>query len=136
MLVVDDEEEIIDFLQDYFKEKGYSTHIASSREKALELVHKHNPDVVLLDVRLTASPGVYDGIDILGEIRKHNPLIKVIMVTAVEDKTIVDRAMQLGASDYITKPLSLEYLENTVTNKIRELVSPSPSPQKQTKPTP
>lgn len=126
ILIVDDEKEICDYLHEYFLDKGYQPFTATTSEAALELEKKHNPDIVLLDIRLTATPRKYDGIEILEQIRKNHPQVKVIMVTAVEDKEVIDRAMSLGASDYITKPISLDYLENTVMNKIQESLSPTP----------
>ena len=129
LLCVDDEDEITDFLHDYFKEKGFEVFTAKSGELALELLHKHNPDIVLLDIRLSGGP-LSNGLDILREIKKYNPAIKVIMVTGVYDKGVIDQAMELGASNYITKPLSLDYLDTSVMEKIQEVLSGSSDSKK------
>jgi len=125
LLCVDDEDEITDFLHDYFKEKGFEVFTAKSGELALELLHKHNPDIALLDIRLSGG-SLSNGLDILKEIKKYNPAIKVIMVTGVYDKAVIDQAMELGASNYITKPLSLDYLDTSVMEKIQEVLSGGP----------
>lgn len=122
LLVVDDEQEITEFLHDYFEEKGFEPFVANTGEKALELLKEQNPNIVLLDVRLTGSVES-DGIRILEQIKKYNKTIKVIMVTGVSDETIINKALSLGASDYITKPLSLDYLDATVMEKIREVLA-------------
>lgn len=124
LLCVDDEDEITDFLHDYFKEKGFEVYTAKSGELALELLHKNNPDIVLLDIRLSGGP-LSNGLDILQEIKKYNTAIKVIMVTGIYNKTVIDQATELGASDYITKPLSLDYLDTSVMEKIQEVLSGS-----------
>ncbi len=126
ILFVDDESEITEFLNDFFRDKGYKPYVAGTGEKAIELVHTQNPNVVLLDIRLTGSPGKNDGIELLNEIKQYDAKIKVIMVTGVEDSFIINKAMELGASDYITKPLSLDYLENTVIAKVQEALSSKP----------
>lgn len=122
LLCVDDETEIIEFLGDYFNGKGYESYTADTGEKALELLREYNPNIVLLDVRLS-SGGMRDGVQVLKEIKKYNPEIKVIMVTAVVDQAVIDKAKELGASDYITKPLNLEYLDTVVMEKIQEALS-------------
>lgn len=122
LLCVDDETEVTEFLSDYFNDKGYESYTADTGEKALELLRKYNPNIVLLDIRLSNSE-MRDGIRVLQEIKKYNPAIKVIMVTAVLDQPVIDKAKESGASDYITKPLSLEYLDTVVMEKIQEILS-------------
>ena len=129
LLCVDDEDEITDFLHDYFKEKGFEVYTAKSGELALELLRKNNPDIVLLDIRLSGGP-LSNGLDILKEIKKYNTAIKVIMVTGIYNKTVIDQATALGASDYITKPLSLDYLDTSVMEKIQDVLSGSPDSEK------
>jgi DNA-binding response OmpR family regulator len=66
-------------------------------------------------------PGM-GGIDTLKEIKKIDSKIVVIMVTAVIDEELAKRAIQLGADDYITKPLNLEYIETCVLVKMIQLL--------------
>ena len=69
--------------------------------------------------------GDTDGLTVLKKIKEKNPKIKVIMVTALETTDKIEEAMRLGADNYITKPLSLEYLENDVREKIASLAKNS-----------
>jgi two-component system response regulator YesN len=62
-------------------------------------------------------PGM-GGIDTLKEIKKIDPTIAVIMVTAVVDEELANRAVKLGAFDYITKPINIDYLETCVMIKM------------------
>jgi DNA-binding NtrC family response regulator len=65
-------------------------------------------------------PGM-DGLQTLKKMKEDHPRLKVIMVTAVETQEKIEEAMRLGADNYITKPLSLEYLEKDVQDKIHLL---------------
>lgn len=117
LLVVDDEIEICDFLKMFFEERNFKVEVAYSGTKALEKVASYNPDVVLLDIKL---PGM-DGLAVLKKIKSDYPAVRVLMVTAIETSEKIDEALRLGADNYITKPLSLEYLENDVREKLKSL---------------
>ncbi len=119
LLVVDDEEEICDFLKSFFEDREYTVETAHSGIQALEKVRKFNPHIVLLDIQMPEM----DGMKALKVIKQENPAIKVIMVTAVETQEKIEESMRLGADNYITKPLSLEYLEKDVQEKLTGLLS-------------
>ena len=118
LLVVDDETEICDFLKSFFEDRNYDVRTASSGEQALNAIKKELPHVVLLDVQM---PGM-NGLAALKTIKEQFPKVKVIMVTAVETREKIEEAMRSGADNYITKPLSLEYLEKEVQEKISLLL--------------
>jgi len=118
LLVVDDENEICDFLKHFFEERGYEVHTSLSGQEALDLIPKVKPHVVLLDVHM---PGM-DGIAVLKRIKEQHPQMKVIMVTALETREKIEEAVRFGADNYITKPLSLEYLEKDVREKVAHLM--------------
>lgn len=114
MLVVDDELGICDFLHTFFVRQGYDVRIATSGGEAFLLAKEFHPRVVLLDIRLH---GV-SGLDVLEQLRHADPSCTVIMMTAVLEDSVMERARQLGAADYITKPFSLDYLEHEVLKKL------------------
>ncbi|HNX69142.1 MAG TPA: response regulator [Candidatus Omnitrophota bacterium] len=114
LLIVDDEVEICEFLKSFFEDRDFKVATAVSGEDALRQVAVFQPHVVLLDIQM---PGL-DGLGALKKIRESYPKVKVIMVTAVETQDKIEEAMRLGADNYITKPLSLEYLEKDVQDKI------------------
>ena len=114
ILIVDDEVEICEFLEEFFVDRDYEVVTASSGEEALAKIIVEQPDVLLLDVKM---PGI-DGIEVLKNVKRMYPALKVIMVTAVETADKIKEALALGADNYITKPLSLEYLERDVEAKL------------------
>ena len=117
ILVVDDESEICDFLKAFFEDRSYEVVTVNSGEAAMKQIEKIQPHVVLLDIHM---PGV-DGVVVLRQIKAKYPKMKVIMVTAIETRDKIEECLRLGADNYITKPLSLEYLENDVREKIESL---------------
>ena len=114
ILIVDDERDICNMLKEFLTDKGHEVHIANSGEEALPIVKKEKPHIVLLDIRM---PGM-GGIECLRRIKEINKEIGVIMITAVKEERIGKEAMELGAFDYITKPLSLEYLRDVLMVKL------------------
>ncbi len=114
ILVVDDEVEVVRLLKDFLTSKGYEVATALNGVEALAKVREMKPDIVLLDIIM---PGM-GGIDTLKEIKKIDPTIAVIMVTAVVDEELANRAVKLGAFDYITKPINIDYLETCVMVKM------------------
>jgi DNA-binding response OmpR family regulator len=117
LLIVDDEAEICEFLKSFFEDRDYRVAVAQDGAQALEQAGIFHPEVVLLDIQM---PGM-DGLQTLKKIKEMYPRVKVIMVTAVETQEKIEEAMRLGADNYITKPLSLEYLEKDVQDKIEIL---------------
>ena len=102
VLVVDDEASIRSLISDFLKLKGHTVYTASNVVEALGQARKYQPEVALLDIML---PGVH-GVEILRQLKKLNPDIKAIMVTAVDDDRIAREAMAEGAVDYIRDRLS------------------------------
>ena len=114
ILLVDDEVNICKFLKKYFERRQFEVAMAYSGREALERMALFHPDIVLLDVRM---PGM-DGLEVLKNIKTLYPKTKVIMVTGEDSQEKGEEAKRLGADNYITKPLSLEYLEKDVQDKI------------------
>jgi len=115
LLVVDDENDICDFVKTFFKDRGFSVFTATNGEEAIFVTKKEKPDLVLLDIKMKGM----DGLAALRHIKELDRNIKVIMVTALEDQDKMHEAYKLGACDYITKPLILDYLENAVLKNLK-----------------
>jgi DNA-binding NtrC family response regulator len=116
LLIVDDETALCNMLQEHF-EKHFECEVftANTPGDALELLEKEFPEGMLLDVNLKSR---LTGFDVLARARQISPGTKVIMVTSVNDFESIEKAMELGAVDYVTKPFTVDYLEETVTAKI------------------
>lgn len=119
ILVVDDEVETCNVLKDFLVLKGYEAHVALNGEDAIKMVKEVRPHIVLLDIMM---PGM-GGIETLKEIKKVDSRVGVVMITAVADEEIAKRTLELGAYDYITKPMDLDYLETVLMVKIVNILS-------------
>jgi DNA-binding response OmpR family regulator len=119
ILVVDDEEDICSTLADFLNEKGYEVFTAVTGEAALRLLKESRPHIMLLDIRM---PGM-DGIEILRQIRKIDSEVGVIMITAFHDIDIAQEALKLGASDFVTKPIDMPYLDTSIRVKIKAMLA-------------
>ena len=113
ILTVDDEDGIDSFLYEFFSARNYEVLNARSGKEAVRLVKKHRPRIVLLDIKMRGL----DGIETLQLIKDADKDIYVVMVTGEKDDDMIKRAMAAGADAYVTKPLSLEYLEKVVLQK-------------------
>ena len=114
ILVVDDEPHIADLFRQRFRRESrqgkYVMHFAASGEEALNrLTEEIQPALiaVLSDINM---PGM-DGLELLGEIKQRRPDLPVMMVTAYGDDERRRRAAELGAVDFITKPVDFDQLK-------------------------
>jgi DNA-binding response OmpR family regulator len=101
ILVVDDEENIIDLVQLYLEREGYRVESALDGGKALEMIEKEEPALVVLDIMLP----VVDGFDVCRSVRANSD-VPIIMLTARDDDIDKIVGLELGADDYLTKPFN------------------------------
>jgi DNA-binding response OmpR family regulator len=110
LMIVDDEMDVREFARNFFKRRKIDVAVAESGEEALSMLDNEKPNLILLDIRL----GGMDGIDVLKKMRQMQNNTDVIMVTGVDEKETMEKAKELGAVDYIHKPLILDELEKIV----------------------
>jgi len=104
ILIVDDDADVLRAVGDYFERLGYEVFREASGEAAVEAFPRQRPDVVILDLRL---PGM-DGLQALEELRRHDAA--VLLLTGHGDIATAVRAMQLGAENFLTKPVDMPLL--------------------------
>jgi len=100
ILVVDDDPYIQQALEDRLVSLGYGVLVSADGKQALEMVERHRPQLILLDIEV---PGM-KGLDVLKEIRRRELDIPVIMITAYGSIDVAVQAMKEGAYDFIPKP--------------------------------
>jgi two-component system NtrC family response regulator len=115
VLLIDDEESIRKVLGFILEEAGYEVLTADSGRGGIEAAKKARPDLVLTDIKMPDG----DGITVLREIKALDPGIPVIILTAFGSIETAVEAMKLGASDYITKPISRDELKITVDKALK-----------------
>lgn len=106
IVLIDDEEDIREVMTLSLKDAGYRVETAADGESGLRLCQEISPRIVITDIRM---PG-RDGLQVLEALKKSHPDIEVIVATAFGEMDLAIRALQLDASDFITKPISDEAL--------------------------
>lgn len=116
ILVVDDEPEICNMVSEFLTRRGYQVTTAVGGEKALEMIMKAPPDLVILDIYM---PGM-NGVAVMRRLKTANFLEKlgVIMLTASQEESLLQEALDLGAFDALSKPVNLDELELAVAVKL------------------
>lgn len=120
LLVIDNEVDICNFVKSFFELRGFQVVTALNGDEAIEKIYAERPQIVILDVMMRYAN---EGLEYIPKIKQIIPQAKLIMITGVDDEDSIQAAKSLGADDYITKPLVLEYLESTVLKKITKLES-------------
>lgn len=112
ILVVDDDPEIVAMLNTRLSKRGYRVSTASDGTKALELAKRERPDVVLLDVMMPGKSGWE-----VARALKQDPVTqtcKIVMVSAIGEKTNEITAPIYGADAHVDKPFEFEALEKVI----------------------
>ena len=111
ILIVDDEKNIVDIIAFNLKKEGYQVITASDGEEGVRKTFEENPDLILLDIMMPKM----DGYEACRKIRekKHTP---IIMLTARAEEVDKVLGLEMGADDYVTKPLELRELVVRVKN--------------------
>ncbi len=121
VLIVDDQNGIRILLTEVFGSEGYQTCQASNGKMALEIVKNDTPDLVLLDMKI---PGM-DGLEILKRIKKIDPNVKVIMMTAYGELDMIKEATESGVLRHFTKPFDIDELRAAVNAELGNEASPA-----------
>lgn len=117
ILIVDDEEMQRDMLHGFLLKQGYDVQSAASGEEALVLFAKHSFDLTLLDHRMDGMTGD----ELLALLKKKNPMVRAIMITAYASVDTAVRVMRLGADDFLEKPVDLAVLLGKIEEINQEL---------------
>ena len=106
VLFVDDEEELADTLEERFLLRGFDAERALDGGRALRRLREKDFDIVVLDMMM---PGL-SGIETLKKIKEMRPETQVILLTGRGDERDCEAGLQLGAFDYIIKPINIDKL--------------------------
>lgn len=115
ILVVEDDQTIRECIRDFLVESNFLVDTAGDGVVAIDLMKKHPPDVVVLDLGLPKVSGE----SVCREAKKLFPSLPVIILTAKNQTTDVLSGFQLGADDYISKPFELEELRARISARLK-----------------
>ena len=117
ILLVDDEPDILEFIEYNLVKEGYDVHTAGNGRAGVEMAKKLLPDLVLLDVMMPEM----DGMEACAEIREHGPLAQTVVafLTARGEDYSQIAGFEAGADDYILKPIKPKVLVSRVQALLR-----------------
>ena len=106
VLIVEDDERLAEIFRDFIGELGYQPTVVGSAEAALEALASARPDTILLDIRL---PGM-SGVEFLSLPSVRDSEVPVVVISGIATEVEARACLQLGALDFIRKPVTLERL--------------------------
>ncbi|WP_323587233.1 PAS domain S-box protein [Aliarcobacter butzleri] len=110
LLYVEDDDNTREELEYFLEKKVLKLIVAKNGQEGLELFKKHNPDLVITDIQMP----VMDGIQMIKAIKEINPQVPTVIVTTFSDIEYLFEAIKLNISNYLTKPLDLYALSETL----------------------
>ena len=112
ILAVDDEQNLLELLMTVLGKRGFKVKTALNGIEALRLLDQESFQLALLDLKM----GPVNGVQLLKEIKDRRPIIKVIMMTAYPTSETRTQASANGASAYLTKPVDIQKLVDTINS--------------------
>jgi DNA-binding NtrC family response regulator len=112
ILAVDDEQNLLELLLTVLGKRGFKVKTALNGIEALRLLDQESFHLALLDLKM----GPVNGVQLLKEIKDRRPVIKVIMMTAYPTNETRTQASANGASAYLTKPVDIQKLVDTINS--------------------
>ena len=110
ILIIEDDEEMRSLLEDFFEEDGFEIDSVSNGSEAFRKIARESFNLIITDIRM---PGL-TGLDILPGIRKLQPEVSIIVITAFGSEEVHRKALDRGATAYLEKPI--------LFNKLRTLI--------------
>ncbi len=117
VVAIDDDEQHLKFLSTVLSQKNVIVSTTTDPQNALALVQKEHPHLVLVDL---VMPGM-SGMELLERITEHDPATEVVMLTGEYSTESAVEAIQKGASDYLTKPVDVEKIQQRVDSLLLEI---------------
>lgn len=124
ILVIEDDVSILSGLRDNLEYEGYAVLTETNGEKGLNAALGKRPDMILLDIML---PGM-NGYEICRKVKKENPDLPIIMITARGSEMDKVSGLDIGADDYVTKPFSIPELMARIRAAMRRVAGPPSDP--------
>lgn len=115
ILVVEDDQGLQKYLKELLLTNQYSVHVSADGVSALSTINKVPPDLVILDLGLPNLSGE----SVLSEVRKKNPGLPVIILTAKDSPSDIVHGLNIGGDDYMTKPFVADELLARIKARLR-----------------
>jgi DNA-binding response OmpR family regulator len=115
VLIAEDDSLVLKTMELCLKKFGYEVIACIDGLDAMERIELHTPDIIIVDIMLP----YLSGLEIIGKVKQMKNAMPIIVISSMGQQSVVDEALKLGASDYISKPFNI----NVVNAKIKEHTS-------------
>jgi len=119
ILIVDDEADLLDLIEYNLEKEGYNVLKAENGQEGIKLARKHNPDLIILDIMMPKMTGIE-----VCKVLKEDPVLKirpVIFLTARGDEKTEIEGLEMGADDFLSKPISTSKLVSRIRTVLRRV---------------
>lgn len=119
ILIVDDEADLLDLIEYNLEKEGYNVLKAENGQDGIKLARKHNPDLIILDIMMPKMTGIE-----VCKVLKEDPVLKirpVIFLTARGDEKTEIEGLEMGADDFLSKPISTSKLVSRIRTVLRRV---------------
>jgi len=110
ILIIDDEPNVCEFLSEFLLTRGFQTVSCYDGREALNTIQRENFDLIILDLIMP----VMNGIQFLEALQNVPIQTPIIVLSGIKDHKIAQTSMELGALEFVPKPIDLTYLENVI----------------------
>ena len=110
ILIIDNNFIFSESVKAFLEERDYVVRTCDETKEVPALLEKFSPDVIILDLKISGT----NGFDILKRVRSQNKDIKIIIVSGSADPEKITRAQELGANEYMIKPVSMSDLRGVI----------------------
>jgi CheY-like chemotaxis protein len=121
ILVIEDDQMVRLTTLDLLEAEGFETLVADNGRSGVKLAQEHLPDLIICDIMIPELDG-YEVLNILHQSQTTSS-IPFIFLTANADKNAIQRGLELGAADYLTKPFALKQLLNAIHTHLKKPTS-------------
>lgn len=118
ILIADDDQDAVSFLTSILKADNYEVIVAFDGMQAIAAAHKEKPDLILLDIMMPVRSGIHIFENL--KISSLTAITPVIFITGVVNAEIKQKALEMGAADYVVKPFDTEYLLSKIRKALGE----------------
>lgn len=125
VLLVDDDADFRHTVEEAIRALGYQPIPAPSAEDALRLLAERQPDIALVDIRLSRM----DGVSFLETLRRSHSRLPVVLMSAYEFAPLMERARDAGFTVFLSKPFSLQQLAGAIVRAMADALDRMPAPK-------
>ena len=119
IFILDDEKDICHFMKEFLKKREFDVYVSLTAKSAISTLKKIQPHIAFLDIRLADHK--MTGLDILEIIKERHAQCQCVIVSYLDDPKVVERALSLGANDYLKKPLSLVEIHKVINKIVKKI---------------